>query len=181
MFQLSKLSPEDRELYDDTMHDAVMRPDGTTYATQEVGRRLYEAMQNLSARGYDWAEDFIAMCAIANAGARGKKWAKEQKLIETPDGDRLVSKSGYVAVKRRDRSGARNVDQLTLWESATIEEIELVIRRDSQMINGLKIEISTAKFLRDLMIRTSTSVVSDGLAAEGWSDLDSYLRSQASA
>lgn len=180
MFYLSKLTPEDRELYDDTMFDAVMSADGTTRPTQEIGRRLYDAMINLAGKGYEWAEEFIAACAITEAAVRAKKWAKEQRVIETPDGDKLVSKSGYVAAKRRDRSGSKNVDQLILWETATLDDIEQVIRRDAQMINGLKIEMSTARFLRDLMIRTGTTVVSDGLAAEGWSDLDSYLRSQAS-
>jgi len=180
MFHLSKLTPEERELYNDTMFDAVMRSDGTSYPTQEVGQRLYDAMINLAAHGHAWADDFIAGCAISAAGKRAKEWAKQQALIETPDGDKLVSKSGYVAAKRRDRSGAKNVDQMILWESATLGDIEHVIRRDAQMINGLKIEMSTARFLRDLMIRTGTTVVSDGLASEGWSDLNSYLSSQAS-
>lgn len=181
MFHLSQLSLEDRELFDDTVHDAVMAPDGTIRPTQDIGRRLYEAMIHLAARGYEWADEFVASCAITNAGERGKKWAKEQRLIETADGDKLVSKSGYVATKRRDRSGAKSVDQLTLWETATLEDVEHVIRRDAQTINGLKVEMATARFLRDLMIRTGTTVVSAGLAAEGWSDLDAYLRSAASA
>jgi hypothetical protein len=180
MFHLSKLTPEDRELYDDTMFDAVMDADGTARPTQEIGRRLYDAMINLSGRGYEWAEEFISSCAISEAAKRAKTWAKDQRVIETPDGDKLVSRSGYVAAKRRDRTGAKNVDQLVLWETATLPDIEQVIRRDAQMINGLKIEMSTARFLRDLMIRTRTTVVSDGLAAEGWSDLNSYLSSQAS-
>ena len=167
MFNASMLSPEERELYDNTMYDAVMRPDGTAYPTREIGDRLYSQILNLAASGHDWAEDFIATCATQSMGRRGKEWAKSQSLIETPDGDRIVSKSALVATKRRSASGKKDVDQLVLWEQASRDDLIQVIARDQRMAHGLGIEIATAKKLLDLINRHRCESVSDALSAAG--------------
>ena len=172
MFNPNRLTPEERQMYEDMLYDAIILPDGSNRPTIEAGQRLFDALDH-AADTYEWAHELIAVAARKSLGTTAKEWAKSQELIDTPFGQRTVTKSARLAVKRRNKDGAR-VDQLTLWEAATTADLTALINRNSQMRDGLEVDISIAVKLLQLCQKHGVENVHDALNAEG-TDLQSYL------
>lgn len=172
MFNPNRLTPEDRQLYEDMLYDAIVLPDGSCRPTVEAGQRLFDALHHASAT-HEWAHELIALAARQSLGSRARVWAKSQDLIDTPFGQRTVTKSARLAVKRRNKDGVR-VDQLELWEAATTADLTALINRNAQMRDGLEVDISIAVTLLQLCQKHGVDNVHDALNAEG-TDLQSYL------
>lgn len=178
MFNPNWLPPEEKRLYDDAIYDAIIAPDGECRPTRDAGERLYERLSRL-APSYSWAEDMLSQAACQSLGKRAKAWAASQCFIDTPMGQRMVSKSAYVATKRRLESGTL-VDQLQLWESLTADQLRAVIARDSKMRDALGVNVATAVALLKLCEKHGVESVPEALAAEGVS-LQQFLDGRAAS
>ena len=172
MFNPNRLTPEERQVYEDMLYDAIVLPDGSCRPTIEAGQRMFDALEH-AASTYEWAHELIATAARKSLGSTARDWAKSQDLIDTPFGQRTVTKSARLAVKRRNKDGAR-VDQLMLWEAATTADLTALINRNAQMRDGLEVDISIAVKLLRLCRNHGVENVHDALNAEG-TDLQSYL------
>lgn len=173
-FNLSALSEEERIEFDDMMHDAVMKPDGDTYTTGEIGSRLHQEVATRIEDGCAWAEAFQESASVRYYGSYGKRWAKSVDLIETPSGDgKLVSKSARASVRKRTADGVI-VHQLSMWEQLSADELVQIINRDVKMIHGIKIEVATAQRLLNLCRQHGVDNVTDALDREGQT-LQSFL------
>lgn len=167
MFNPNHLPPEERQVYEDALFDAIVLPAGDCRPTHEAGQRLFDALEHLAST-YEWAHDLIAESARQMLGARARKWAKAQELIDTPFGERIVTKSARLAAKRRNKDGIKQ-DQLVLWENATTADLTDLINRNSQMRDGLQVDISIAIRLLRLCREYGVESVHEALNAAGMS------------
>lgn len=167
------LSDEERAEYDALLYDATHHRDGARRKSAEVGDRFRELLHDAAQSGRQWADWVMDDAMIAGLLKAANRWCKERQVIETPIGERLVTKPAAYGIRRKTTDGV--MEQLTLgWGEMTEADLDQLIAARTTQILAESDTVTIAKRLKALLVRTGKAPVAEALAALGM-DLETFL------
>lgn len=173
------LSDEERAEYDALLYDATHHRDGSRRKSAEVGERFRDLLRDARQAGREWAGWVMDDAMLSGLLKAANRWCKERQVIETPIGERLVTKPAAYGIRRKTADGV--MEQLTLgWGEMTEADLDQLIAARTTQILAESDTVTVAKKLKALLVSTGKTPVSEALASLGIS-LESYLATELAA
>lgn len=158
-----KLSPTERREYEDLLQDAGYDEFGMKRPSGDIADRMHAALESAFQAGRKWAEWALDDDARDGHLKRFTKWESTKHVVQTVDGDRIVTKRAIMGLRRRDPETGAYTWVGAAWEVMDAEEVEQVILFAEKRIRAERVTVGTGKRLRRLMAETRTRKVRDAL------------------
>lgn len=157
------MSAEERAELDELLFEATHDVSGNQRPTAEFGYELQSLLSDADRAARPWAEWVIDSANLRGFTAICKGFLKQKTFIHTSFGDRIVTKSAFIGVKRNDTSGDP-FDQQVLWEDLSRDDLQHVVRLAAKHATAARDRIAIGRLLLELLDQTGLDSVSAALA-----------------
>lgn len=160
------LSPEERVEYDEMFYAATHDDLGKRRKPADVGVELLRLLRDAEQAGRQWATWIIDDATLTGLKKSAMRWAGTKEIIQTPVGERTVTKPAAYGLKRQAANGA--IEQLRLgWDEMTSADLRQLMESRSTQIEAERDTIAIAARFVALLERTGVEPVGDALKSLG--------------
>lgn len=159
------MSSEERAEYDDLLYDATHYEDGEKRPSKDRGHRLHDLLVDAEKAERPWATWVREAGEVRGLSGLAGEFLKLQEVIQTPIGERVVTKSAVMGVKRIAKGHVE--DQQVLWEEMTRDDLQHVIQLAAKHATAARDRIAIGRMLLGLLDETGMNSVPLALESIG--------------